>query len=111
MMMMMMEAKLILIDGDDDDGDYKSIMQTWVRKVRTRRRLGHLVVLPKTSTALQTIFVVAKTLVVLFNRCVNIESLKYWIINSMDISCISLYGICIVGSDFPSRLFNAFPEF
>ena len=49
------------------------MIQTWWGKVRTRRSLGHLVVLPKASTAVKTIFVVAKTLVVLFNYCVNIS--------------------------------------
>ena len=76
-------SKVDIDDGDDDDGDavddengdYKSIMQTWIRKVWTRRGLGHLVVLPKASTALQTIFVVAQALVVLFNHTAFISQL------------------------------------
>ena len=115
------ESKVDIDDGDDDDGDalddengdYKSIMQTWWRKVRTRRCLGHLVVLPKASTAVKTIFVVAKTLVVLFNHCVYISTLKTWIIDKMDINCIFLHDICIVGSDFQIafHLFIAFIVF
>ena len=49
------------------------MIQTWWGKVRTRRRLGHLVVLPKASTAVKTIFVVAKTLVVLFKHFENLD--------------------------------------
>ena len=113
-------GKVDIDDGDDDDGDavddengdYKSIMQTWVRKVWTRRGLGHLVVLPnKASTALETIFVVAKTFVVLFKHCVNISTLETWIIDKMDIDCIFLHDICIVESDFPfSMLFPYFDQ-
>ena len=62
------------MDGLMEKQDHDLLMiQTWWGKVWTRRSLGHLVVLPKASTAVKTIFVVAKTLVVLFKHFENLD--------------------------------------